>query len=102
MKELEKVLYLEGWLPFLLIILFFSIAIPFLAKYLDNKVYTICGVLGAASIFGFLYSFIELRGTDQGAGIAFYSVACIAGVSIGAAVSPFVKKKINETNFHKK
>jgi hypothetical protein len=95
MKRLGTLLYLEGWLPFILIILFLSITLPILAKYLGNKVYIVCGIVGGVGIFGLLYSFIQLRGTDQGAGIVFYSVACIIGVSIGTAICPFIKKKTN-------
>ncbi|MGD6966308.1 hypothetical protein ACQCVP_07765 [Rossellomorea vietnamensis] len=100
MKELGTLLFLEGWLPFILIVLILSVALPLLAKYLGNKVYTVCVFLGAASIFGFLYSYIQLGGTDRGAGIAFYSAASIIGVSIGTAISPLIKKKTNEKPLH--
>jgi hypothetical protein len=97
MEKAGNWIYLEGWLPFILIILFFTGAICLMAICLSRKtLYGICSVLGVGGILGFLYSLIQLRGTEDGAGIAFYSVACIIGISIGTAFSPFIKQYRSE------
>jgi membrane protease YdiL (CAAX protease family) len=94
MKEAGKWIYLEGWLPFILIVLFLAGGIVIMARYLNRTIlYSICGILGAAGIGSFLYSYLHLGGTNEGAGTAFYSVAFIIGVSIGTAITPFIKKK---------
>ncbi|RIW37376.1 hypothetical protein D3H55_04910 [Bacillus salacetis] len=94
MEEAGQWMFLEGWTPFILIILFLTGAIIIMARFSEQKLhYSVCALLGAAAISTFLYSYLQLGGMNAGAGLAFYSVAGIIGVSIGTAITPFVKTR---------
>ncbi|PFA63061.1 sodium:dicarboxylate symporter [Bacillus sp. AFS015802] len=86
-------LYLEGWMPIILLFLSTACLIVVMARYTGNYiVFSLSAMLGCISLGIILYS-IFLVGGWEGMAIGFYAIAAFLGLSIGTAISPFIKKK---------
>ncbi|WP_376766179.1 YesK family protein [Bacillus haikouensis] len=53
--------------------------------------FTVSAILGLLCICTFIYSIFGI-GRWEGMAIGFYSLSALFGISIGTAISPFVKK----------
>jgi predicted membrane protein len=88
-----EVFYLEGWLPIILLFIITTCLIVVMARYTRNHiVFSLSAVLGCLSLGIILYSVFMVGGWD-GMAIGFYAIAAFLGLSIGTAISPFIKKK---------
>ncbi|MFI8684865.1 YesK family protein [Rossellomorea sp. NPDC077527] len=86
-------LYLGGWLPIILLFIMSICLIVVMARYTRNRiVFSLAALLGVMSLGLILYSIFIVGGWD-GMAIGFYSISAFLGLSIGTAISPFIKKK---------
>lgn len=86
-------LYLGGWLPIILLFIMSKCLIVVMARYTRNRiVFSLAALLGVISLGLILYSIFIVGGWD-GMAIGFYSISAFLGLSIGMAISPFIKKK---------
>ncbi|RCW76946.1 YesK family protein [Saliterribacillus persicus] len=85
------VLYLEGWLPIILVCIFVITIICLLAKFVKRIVlYFVSATFFVLLVGTFIYSIFGI-GRWEGMAIGFYSFSAIIGTAIGTAISPFIK-----------
>ncbi len=85
------VLYLEGWLPIILVCIVVAIAICLMAKFIKRTIlYIISTILSVIFIGLFIYSIFGV-GRWDGMAIGFYSASALIGTAIGTGISPFIK-----------
>jgi YesK-like protein len=86
-------LMLEGWLPIIVLFVLSACLIVVMARYTRNRiVFSLYALLGCVCLGTILFSIFMVGGWD-GMAIGFYAIAAFLGLSIGTAISPFVKKK---------
>ncbi|MGG4169400.1 YesK family protein [Rossellomorea vietnamensis] len=86
-------LMLEGWLPIIVLFFISACMIVVLARYTRNHiVFSLSALLGCVCLGTILFSIFKVGGWD-GMAIGFYAIAAFLGLSIGTAISPFIKKK---------
>ncbi|MBN8192972.1 sodium:dicarboxylate symporter [Bacillus sp. NTK074B] len=86
-------LMLEGWLPIIVLFILAACLVVVLARYTRNLiVFSLSAVLGIICLGTILFSIFMVGGWD-GMAIGFYAIAAFLGLSIGTAMSPFIKKK---------
>ncbi|MDX8342460.1 YesK family protein [Rossellomorea sp. YZS02] len=84
---------LEGWLPIIVLFILAACLMVLLARYTRNLiVFSLSAVLGVICLGTILFSIFRVGGWD-GMAIGFYAIAAFLGISIGTAISPFIKKK---------
>lgn len=84
---------LEGWLPIIVLFILAACLVVVLARYTRNLiVFSLSAVLGIICLGTILFSIFMVGGWD-GMAIGFYAIAAFLGLSIGTAMSPFIKKK---------
>lgn len=85
------VLYLEGWLPIILVCILVATVICLLAKFLKRIVlYLISTTLFVIFVGLLIYSIFGI-GRWEGLAVGFYSVSALIGTAIGTGISPFIK-----------
>ncbi|MCT2535357.1 hypothetical protein NC661_19400 [Aquibacillus koreensis] len=85
-------LYLEGWLPIILVCIFFASVICIMAKFIKQFIiYTVSAILFLLFVGIFIYSIFGI-GQWDGMAIGFYSASALIGIASGTAISPFIKK----------
>ncbi|SES14579.1 YesK-like protein [Gracilibacillus ureilyticus] len=84
-------LYLEGWLPIILVCFFVATFICLLAKFIKRVVLYIVSAALIVIFSGlFLYSIFGI-GRWDGMAIGIYSVSALIGTAIGTGISPLIK-----------
>ncbi|WP_194287461.1 YesK family protein [Gracilibacillus oryzae] len=86
-----QVLYLEGWLPIILVCIVVAAFICVLAKFVKRiLLYFVAATFFVIFAGLFLYSILGI-GRWEGMAIGFYSVSALIGTATGIGISTFIK-----------
>ncbi|WP_186580313.1 YesK family protein [Aquibacillus kalidii] len=86
-------LYLEGWLPIILVCIVAALVICLLARFIKRMVLYMVSATFFVIFVGILIYSIFGIGRWEGMAIGFYSASALIGTAIGTGISPFIKNK---------